>query len=118
MTYHALSEDDLNQLCCLRLGWELRDHLWEYGSVWHEKAWFKGDILMGFPNFLIQDPVLSYLEEHLVQWGLQEHFGQVLFNLLEARHLNHTQAWFTLAHAPLRTRVLAFLQVTEQKQNL
>ncbi|GGJ44776.1 hypothetical protein [Deinococcus roseus] len=112
MSDEPLLDEDLNQLCCLRLGWELRDHLWEYGSVWHEKAWFKGDILMGFPNFLSRDPIPMQLVEHLEHLGLQDQYAETLFEVVGGSILSHLQAWYRLAHATPRERVQAFLRVT------
>ncbi|WP_189000786.1 hypothetical protein [Deinococcus roseus] len=118
MTSQELSDQEINDLCCTRLGWELKPHLWEYGSVWHDRAWFKGETLMGYPNFLTQDPVLQYLDDLIEERQLQAAYGMRLFELLEARHLSHSLAWYRLANAPLRLRALAFLQVTETDEQI
>lgn len=112
--YHELTDQELNELCCTRLGWEKRKHLWEYGSVWQEFAWFKGETLMGLPNFLLQDPIVLQLQEFIEEKQLQDEYGYHLFELLDARKLNHDRAWYVLAHANPRQRVLAFLRTTEE----
>ncbi|GGJ25835.1 hypothetical protein [Deinococcus roseus] len=113
MFYHDLPDTELNTLCCTRLGWELKPHLWEYGSVWHDRAWFKGETLMGYPNFLTQDPIPRQLMEELEVRGLQNRYAEVLFEMIEGHTLSHPQAWYRLAHATPRQRMEAFLLVTE-----
>ena len=108
-----LSDEGLNQLCCQRLGWELRPHLWEFGSVWHEKAWFKGETLIGFPNFLVQDPFPAQLKDHLELHGLQDRFAQILFDQLNGQTLSHLELWYRMAHVTPRERLHAFLKATE-----
>ncbi|GGJ58750.1 hypothetical protein [Deinococcus roseus] len=113
MKYHELQDQELNELCYQRLGWEKRNHLWEHGSIWQEYAWFKGETLLGFPNFLVQDPIISQLQDFIESYGLQDEYGYQLFELLEARSIKHDRAWYLLAHASPRHRVLAFLRATE-----
>lgn len=109
-----LSDDVLNTRCCERLGWELRAHLWEFGSVWHQHAWFKEEILMGFPNFLLSDPLPAQLQDHLELHGLQKQFAQILFEQLGGPTLSHLDLWYLLAHITPRQRLRAFLKATEQ----
>lgn len=117
MKYHELTDQELNELCCTRLGWEKRSHVWEHGSTWHQHAWFKGDTLLGFPNFLSQDPIISQLQEFIEARNMQDEYGYCLFELLDARKLQHDRAWYVLAHASPRHRVLAFLRATEIQEH-
>lgn len=113
VNYCELDDHELNRLCCERLGLQLRPHLWEHGSHWQDVAWFKGETLLGKPNFLLQDPLPLLMLQHLEQQHLQEKYAQVLYKVIGGLHLPQWLSFYRVAHATPRERLEAFLHVTD-----
>ncbi|GEM46360.1 hypothetical protein [Deinococcus cellulosilyticus] len=111
--YDLLPDRELNALCCKRLGWQWKPHLWEFGSNWQYHAWFKGETLMGLPNFLLEDPLSVQLQRFLEEQELEKRYAEILFELVQGSTLSPEKAWYRLAHATPRQRIEAFLKVTE-----